>query len=70
MTRRHDVVEWIYLDAQGEETGTSEAFLTKEDAEAWFGTNWGPLAAAGITHVALRDTGNGVEIYRMGLGAE
>jgi len=64
------MVEWVYLDAQGEESGTSEVFVTQEDAEAWFGTNWEPLAAAGTTHVALRDTGNGVEIYRMGLGAE
>lgn len=64
------MVEWIYLDAQGDETGTSEAFVTQEEAEEWFGTNWEPLADAGTTHVVLRDTGNGAEIYRMGLAAE
>lgn len=64
------MVEWVYLDAQGEESGTSDVFVTQEDAEAWFGTNWESLATAGTTHVALRDTENGAEIYRMGLTAE
>jgi hypothetical protein len=64
------MVEWVYIGADGEETGASEAFPTQADAEAWFGTNWEPLAAAGTTHVVLRDTGNGAEIYRMGLAPE
>ena len=64
------MVEWVFIDAKGEETGTSEVFVTQEEAESWFGTNWEPLAAAGTTHVALRDTGNGSEIYRMGLAPE
>jgi hypothetical protein len=64
------VVEWVYVDADGNETGTSEAFETQSDAETWFGTNWETLAANGTTHVALRDTGDGSEIYRMGLGPE
>jgi hypothetical protein len=70
MTRRRDMVEWVYVDTEGTETGTSEVFTAQADAEAWFGTNWESLAAAGTTHVALRDTGNGSEIYRMGLAPE
>lgn len=64
------MVEWVYIDAAGDETGTSEAFDTQADAEAWFGTNWEALAASGTTHVALRDTSGGTEVYRMGLGPE
>jgi hypothetical protein len=64
------MVEWVYMDAEGSETGTSEVFVGQEDAEAWFGTNWESLAANGTTHVALRDTGNGSEVYRMALAPE
>jgi len=70
MTRRQHVVEWVYIDAEGTETGTSEAFESQADAETWFGTNWESLATGGTTEVVLRDTGDGAEIYRMGLGPE
>jgi hypothetical protein len=70
MTRRRDMVEWVYIEGDGVETGTSEAFETQADAEVWFGTNWEALAANGTAHVALRDTSDGSEIYRMGLGPE
>ena len=52
--------EWALFDAEGVETGASEAFDTQADAEAWFGTNWESLAAglrgAGTT-VGGSDTG-------------
>jgi hypothetical protein len=64
------MVEWVYIDAEGTETGTSESFASQADAEAWFGTNWTSLAEAGTSDVALRHTGDGTELYRMSLAEE
>ena len=64
------MVEWVFLDAGGVETGTSESFASQADAEAWFGTAWGSLSADGTTDVALRDLDSGDEIYRMSLAPE
>ena len=63
------MVEWVYLGAEGEERGTSEAFATQAEAEVWFGSAWESLAAGGATQVALREVG-GDEIYRMSLAPE
>jgi hypothetical protein len=70
MTGGSGMVEWVFIDAEGAETGTSEPFDSQTEAEAWFGTNWEALAASGTVNVALRDTSDGSEIYRMGLGPE
>jgi hypothetical protein len=64
------MVEWVFIGTDGEETGSSEAFATQAEAEAWFGTAWESLGADGTTHVALRDLDSRDEIYRMSLAAE
>lgn len=64
------MVEWVFIDAEGAERGTSETFATQASAEAWFGTAWESLSADGTTHVALRDVDTGDERYRMSLAAE
>jgi hypothetical protein len=61
---------WALLDALGTETGTTEAFASQTDAEAWFGTNWEALAQGGTAEVTLRDTDDGSEVYTMSLAAE
>jgi hypothetical protein len=64
------MVEWVFIRGDGAERGTSEAFATQAEAEAWFATAWESLSADGTTHAALREIDGGVEIYRMSLGAE
>jgi len=64
------MVEWVFIDAEGAERGTSETFASQADAEAWFGTSWESLAADGTTDVALRAIDGGTELYRMSLAAE
>jgi hypothetical protein len=64
------MVEWVFIDEEGAERGTSESFASQADAETWFGTAWESLSADGTTHVALRDLDSGEELYRMSLGAE
>jgi hypothetical protein len=61
---------WALFDAEGTETGVTESFATQADAEAWFGANWESLAQAGTTDVALRNTEDGTEHYKMSLAAE
>ncbi|MGZ5294352.1 MAG: hypothetical protein ACXWH5_10225 [Actinomycetota bacterium] len=67
---KEPMVVWVFIDAESAERGTSEAFATQADAEAWFGTAWESLSADGTTNVALRDLGTGDELYRMSLAAE
>jgi len=62
--------EWALFDATGAETGVSASFETQVDAEAWFGTNWESLAAGGTADVALRNTEDGTEAYKMSLASE
>ena len=38
------MVEWVYVDADGAETGTPEPFDTQAQAETRSGTNWEALA--------------------------
>ncbi len=61
---------WRYLDASGEETGRSEGFPDRDEAESWMGREWESLVAAGHAEVALHDEDTGARIYRMGLGEE
>ena len=64
------MVEWVFIDEEGVERGTSEEFATQSEAEAWFSAAWGSLAAAGTASVTLRATDSGEELYRMSLAAE
>ncbi|MEA2522495.1 MAG: hypothetical protein QOI81_2141 [Actinomycetota bacterium] len=64
------MIEWAYLNAEGAETGTSEPFDTQEAAESWFAENWQPLATGGTADVILRNTEDGVEVYKMSLAPE
>jgi hypothetical protein len=61
---------WALFDSEGTETGTTETFASQADAEAWFGGNWEDLAKTGTADVALRNTADGSEIYKMSLAAE
>lgn len=59
---------WSYVGAGGEPSGTSREFESQDEAEAWLGTSWKELEAAGIAEVELRD-GDDVS-YRMKLAEE
>lgn len=56
---------WILLDASGAEIRASEAFASKEEAEAWMGTEWSALLEEGAESVALVEGDR--RIYEMGL---
>jgi len=61
---------WTYLDAAGEELGSSPAFADAEAAEEWISSSWKDLLDHGVEQVALHDHERGRRVYRMGLGAE
>ncbi len=46
---------WAYLDHRGAETGTSESFGSREQAEDWMGAEWRRLLDGGTLLVALMD---------------
>jgi hypothetical protein len=46
---------WILKAANGAEMRASEAFVSKEEAEAWMGAEWSALAAEGADRVVLMD---------------
>ena len=56
---------WTLQDSDGTDLRTSEAFTTKEEAEAWMGAEWSALRAEGGEYVLLKE-GDDV-VYRMGL---
>ena len=56
---------WTLQDGDGKDLRTSDAFPTKEEAEAWMGAEWSALRAEGGEYVLLRE-GDDV-VYRMGL---
>lgn len=56
---------WSLLDADGNELRSSEAFASKEDAEAWMGTEWSALLEEGAESVALMEGDS--RLYEMGL---
>jgi hypothetical protein len=64
------VFAWTYLDATGEELGTSHAFADAESAEEWMSGSWPDLLERGVQEVALHDHAHGRRLYRMGLGVE
>jgi hypothetical protein len=59
---------WTPEDAAGNDLEPSEAFSTREEAEAWMGESWASLLAGGAEYVKLME-GNRV-VYRMGLREE
>lgn len=63
------VLEWLYLDAEGRDVGTSEPFDDRERAEAWMGEAWSDLLERGVEEVVLVDRDRGRTLYRMGLRA-
>jgi len=56
---------WTLQDSNGKDLRTSEAFTTKEEAEAWMGAEWSSLRDEGGEYVLLKQ-GDDV-VYRMGL---
>jgi hypothetical protein len=56
---------WTLQDQDGKDLRTSEAFTTKEEAEAWMGAEWSALRDEGGEYVLLKQ-GDKV-VYRMGL---
>jgi len=64
------VFGWTYVDASGEEVGTSRRFPDAESAEDWMGDAWRDLLENGIEEVVLFDHERGRRLYRMGLGSD
>jgi hypothetical protein len=56
---------WTLQDDKGQDLRTTDAFETKEEAEAWMGAEWSSLRDEGGEYVLLRE-GDRV-VYRMGL---
>jgi hypothetical protein len=56
---------WTLQDSDGKDLRTSDAFTTKEEAEAWMGAEWSALRDEGGEYVLLKQ-GDDV-VYRMGL---
>ena len=57
---------WILLDPDSKELRATDAFSSKEEAEAWMGDHWSGLADEGAEYVSLRSDGE--QLYKMGLG--
>ena len=56
---------WTLLGPDGNELRSSETFDSKEEAEAWMGSEWAALLEEGAESVALiEDT---TRLYEMGL---
>ena len=59
---------WTLVDTSGAELRSTEAFTSKEEAEAWMGSNWASLLAEGAESVRLMD--DDALAYEMGLREE
>lgn len=59
---------WRYLDGAGDQTGSSDAFPSRDAAESWLAGVWEDLAADGVVEVVLEVDDR--EAYRMGLSRE
>jgi hypothetical protein len=59
---------WVVHDAAGSDVSSTEAFPSKDDAEAWLGAHWSELLDDGGESVTLME-GDRAE-YRMGLREE
>jgi len=56
---------WVLQDESGNEIRTTEAWATKEEAEAWIGAKWQELVDEGGAFVSLREDDE--QVYRMSL---
>jgi hypothetical protein len=56
---------WTLQDPAGKALRTTEAFASKEEAEAWMGAEWSALKDEGGEFVVLEEDGR--VLYRMGL---
>jgi hypothetical protein len=56
---------WTLQDESGAVLRTTEAFGSKEEAEAWMGAEWSELRDEGAEYVLL--AADGEPLYRMGL---
>lgn len=56
---------WVLIDRSGTEMRETEAFGSKEEAEAWMGAEWASLRSEGAGAVSLREDGE--QVYRMSL---
>ena len=65
MIVRMSTWRWILNDVSGAELRSSEDFASKEEAEAWMGTNWSALLEEGGETVTLMS--DDASVYRMGL---
>lgn len=59
------VYRWVLQGAEGQELRRSEAFSTREDAEAWMGREWSELRDEGGRFVVLLQDAE--TLYRMSL---
>lgn len=59
---------WRYLNVDGVESGVSDPFHDRDEAESWMGDSWSDLRASGIEAVELVDLERDWVLYRMGLG--
>jgi hypothetical protein len=60
---------WLPQDSSGRDLARTEAFESKEAAEAWMAREWSALLESGAEFVTLVDT-DGEVVYRMGLRAQ
>ena len=58
-------VRWVLQDLEGAEIRTTQTFESREEAEAWMGSEWAALLDEGGEFVLLMDGDESV--YRMGL---
>lgn len=56
---------WTLHGPAGEDLRETEAFATREEAEAWMGAEWAALLEEGAETVSL--VHGGETLYRMGL---
>lgn len=58
-------VRWVLKDAAGAELRTSESFSSRDEAEAWMGSEWSSLLDEGAESVVLIEDDR--KLYEMGL---
>ncbi|MGI8774183.1 MAG: hypothetical protein ACR2KQ_04085 [Actinomycetota bacterium] len=56
---------WVLLDVSGNELRVTEAFDSKEAAEAWMGAEWSLLRDEGAEYVSL--CSGDEQVYKMSL---
>ncbi len=59
---------WTLQDGSGTDLRVTEPFASKQDAEAWMGSEWSSLLEEGAQFVALKEDGD--LVYRMGLNEQ